>query len=173
MASVGMIDASLMTNLDPIFVLIMGMLVSSILYPYLSKRGISFPTTYKYSLGSTFGMLAMISSILIDHGIKRAYRNNEGSDQQISILWQAISYACVGAGEIFTLATSLDVAFCIAPKTSKGECFWGLGSGTSTKLKIFLMTNNIPHDQTHFLSIVGTSFVRCIYGTDSQDWHRQ
>ena len=142
MKSVGMVDAALMTNLDPIFVLIMGMLVGSVLYPYLSRRGISFPVSYKYSLGSTFGMLAMISSILIDREIKRAYRNNDGSDRQISILWQAISYACVGAGEIFTLATSLDVAFCIAPKHSKGKwkarVKWGWGRGTSPNIKSWL-----------------------------------
>mmetsp|Transcript_58138 Transcript_58138/g.142127 ORF Transcript_58138/g.142127 Transcript_58138/m.142127 type:complete len:242 (-) Transcript_58138:1448-2173(-) len=118
MASVGMIDAPIMTNLDPIFVLIMGTIVGSILYPYLSKRDISFPTTYKYALGTTFGMLAMFSSILIDREIKRAYRSHDGA--QISILWQAISYALVGAGEIFTLATSLDVAFAIAPQEQKG-----------------------------------------------------
>lgn len=117
MRSMGLLDASMMSNFDPISVLITGVIVGSFLYPALSSRGIRFPLSYKFAVGTFFGALAIISALCVNKAIQTAYLKDGSS---IAILWQAFNYAFVGIGEVFAMSTSYEAAYIIAPKEQKG-----------------------------------------------------
>jgi dipeptide/tripeptide permease len=117
MKKMGLLDASVIANFDPIFVLLMGLVVSSFLYPALSKKGIHIPITYKFAIGTVFAACGILWTILVDRMIHSTYFD---SGSQVPIMWQILSYAFVGAGEIFAMATSYEMAFKIAPQDQKG-----------------------------------------------------
>ena len=48
----GVVDVASMNSLDTISVLFFGSITANYLFPYLAKRGIKIPTTYKFAIGS-------------------------------------------------------------------------------------------------------------------------
>lgn len=116
MRNAGIIDASLMNNADAISVLVFGALIGSVLYPYLTRKGVTLAATTKFAIGTFVGALAIIAAIIVDMFIHKRYE----AGQTVSVLWQAFSYVLIGAGEIFAIATSYDVAFTVAPSSQKG-----------------------------------------------------
>jgi dipeptide/tripeptide permease len=116
MRKMGLLDASLMSNFDPISVLITGLLVGSFLYPSLTERGIRFPLTYKFAVGSFFGACAIISALLVNMAIRKAYLKDGSA---VAIIWQCFNYAFVGIGEVFAMSTSYEAAYIIAPTEQK------------------------------------------------------
>lgn len=116
MQSAGFVDSSMMLNFDPIAVLIFGFLIGSFLYPYLSKRGIRIAVTHKFALGTAFGALAILASIIVDYQIHTAL----DAGRQLSIPWQVFNYIFIGAGEIFAIAAAYEAAYVIAPQEQKG-----------------------------------------------------
>lgn len=117
MRQMGMLDAALMSNFDPISVLITGIIVGSFLYPALQGRGIRFPLSYKFAVGTFFGACAILSALCVNKAIANAYVKDGSS---IAIIWQCFNYAFVGIGEIFAMSTSYEAAYIIAPKEQKG-----------------------------------------------------
>ena len=112
----GMVNASLMGNWDAISVLITGFIASKWLYPCLEKRGIHFPYSYRFALGSAFGALAIASALIVDAEIRHEW-NTYGN--KVNIFAQTMDYVFVGAGELFAIATAFAAAFIIAPKEQK------------------------------------------------------
>mmetsp|Transcript_5492 Transcript_5492/g.13866 ORF Transcript_5492/g.13866 Transcript_5492/m.13866 type:complete len:726 (-) Transcript_5492:3153-5330(-) len=112
----GFIDAACMNNADTVSVLLFGSLIGSHFYPWLQKRGIKIPTTYKFAIGSFFGVLAIGWALLVEHMIHHSY-NEHGS--KISILWQSMSYVFIGAGEIFAVSAAYEAAFSVSPPEKK------------------------------------------------------
>jgi len=112
----GWIDAASMNNADAISVLLFGHLVGSHLYPYLNRRNIKLTTTNKFALGSTLGTLAIAWALFLEHKIHKQY---ELDGKKISILWQALAYVMIGAGEIFAVSAAYEVAFTAAPPEQK------------------------------------------------------
>ena len=113
----GFIEAPSLDILDSLSVLVSGYFVSTILYPYLAKKGIKLPTSYKFSLGCLIGAFAILYSLIVEHLIHAEYARSGG---QISVLWQAPSYALIGLGEIFSISTAYEVAFTASPPNRKG-----------------------------------------------------
>ena len=113
----GFIDASTLSNADCLSVLLFGYLVGSHLYPRLAKHGVKLPTTNKFAIGSFLGGLSVLWAALVDILLIRPSYLSTG--QKVSILWQAPSYALIGAGEIFTISASFEVAFMTAPPEKK------------------------------------------------------
>jgi POT family proton-dependent oligopeptide transporter len=85
----GWIDAATMNNADAMSVLLCGHLVGSYFYPALANRGIKIPTTYKFAIGSTLGSCAIAWALFVEYMIHSTYSQ---TGQQISILWQTVSY---------------------------------------------------------------------------------
>jgi len=117
MQKVGFIDASMMNNADAISVLASGFVIGHYLYPALEKRGIDFPLTYKFAVGTFCGLLSLLTALIIDYRIHSKF---DATGEKVNILWQIFPYAFIGAGEIFTFSTVYDAAFAIAPKEQKG-----------------------------------------------------
>jgi len=117
MKASGFVDASSMNTFDTISCILSGIVLGSFIYPALAKKGIHFPVTYKFAIGSVFATLAIVSGIIIDKAIKENY-NNGG--KQISVWFLGISYFLVGMGEVLTNSAGYEAAFKIAPSNQKG-----------------------------------------------------
>lgn len=117
MKASGFFDASSMNTFDTISCILSGIVLGSFIYPALAKKGIHFPVTYKFAIGSVFATLAIVSGIIIDKAIKENY-NNGG--KQISVWFLGISYFLVGMGEVLTNSAGYEAAFKIAPSNQKG-----------------------------------------------------
>jgi POT family proton-dependent oligopeptide transporter len=112
----GWIDAASMNNADAMSVLFFGHVVGSHLYPYLNRKGIKLTTTNKFTVGSTLGALAIAWALFLEHKIHAQY---ELDGKKISILWQAVAYVLIGAGEIFAVSAAYEVAFKASPPEQK------------------------------------------------------
>jgi proton-dependent oligopeptide transporter, POT family len=112
----GFIDAATMNNADAVAVLFFGYLVGSKVYPGLAERGIRIPTSYKFALGSLFGVASIGWAIFIEYKIRATY---EATGDKLSIMWQALSYILIGAGEIFAVSAAYEVAFTSSPPDKK------------------------------------------------------
>jgi POT family proton-dependent oligopeptide transporter len=110
------IDAASMNNVDALSVLVIGSWIGAVLYPYLNKKNIRIPTTYKFAIGSFFGAMAIAWALMVEHMIHREYAATGG---QVNVLWQAGSYILIGAGEIFCISTAYEAAFSAAPPEKK------------------------------------------------------
>lgn len=116
MQPAGFMDASMMNNFDAISVLLFGFIVGTLLYPWLAKRNIVIPITYKFAVGTGFGALAILTAIIVDYEIHSALE----SGRRLNIFLQIFSYLLIGAGEIWAITTSYEVTFMVAPKEQKG-----------------------------------------------------
>lgn len=112
----GWIDAASMNNADALSVLFFGHVVGSHLYPYLNRKGIKLTTTNKFTVGSTLGALAIAWALFLEHKIHARYQLD---GKKISILWQAVAYVLIGAGEIFAVSAAYEVAFKASPPEQK------------------------------------------------------
>jgi POT family proton-dependent oligopeptide transporter len=112
----GFIDAASMNNADAVAVLVFGHWVGSYMYPALARRGIKIPTTYKFALGSGLGALAIAWALYVEYLI---HTNYVSSKQKVNIMWQALSYVLIGAGEIFAVSAAYEVAFTASPPEKK------------------------------------------------------
>jgi POT family proton-dependent oligopeptide transporter len=112
----GFIEAPNLDILDSVSVLVSGYVVSTYLYPYLASQNMRISTGMKFSLGSAFGVLAILWSLLLEQMIHSEYAR---SGDRINVLWQAPSYILIGAGEIFSISTAYEVAFTASPPNKK------------------------------------------------------
>jgi proton-dependent oligopeptide transporter, POT family len=110
------VDAACMNNADAIAVLLFGHVVGDMIYPAMADRGINFPTTYKFALGSLLGALSIAWALFVEYRIRTTF---EETGEKISILWQSMSYILIGAGEIFAVSAAYEVAFTAAPPEKK------------------------------------------------------
>ncbi|KAL7550727.1 hypothetical protein ACHAWF_013962, partial [Thalassiosira exigua] len=111
--SAGFIDASMMSNFDPISVLVTSMFVQYCLNPALAKRGIRLKLAHKFAIGTALGALSVLNAIVLDYCIHRQLQNGS---KELSVMWQISSFVLLGVGEIFPIAVSYDITFTIAPK---------------------------------------------------------
>jgi len=112
----GVFDVASMNSLDIISVLFFGSITANYIYPYLAKRSIKIPTTYKLAIGSLLGSCAMAWAILVETMIHSTF---ERTGEQVSVLWQGPSYILIGFGEIFAISTAYEVAFTASPPDKK------------------------------------------------------
>jgi proton-dependent oligopeptide transporter, POT family len=112
----GWIDAASMNNADAVAVLLFGSLVGNVIYPWCAAHNIKIPTTHKFAIGSAFGAAAIAWALFIESMIHREYAKTGG---KISIMWQAMAYILIGAGEIFAVSAAYEVAFTASPPEKK------------------------------------------------------
>lgn len=130
------------TNLNPISLVIFIPIVDNFLYPALRKAGIRFTPIKRIALGFLLASLAMVAASVIQHyiystGACGKYMN--GSDcapAPINVWVQAVPYVLVGFSEIFTSITGLEFAFTKAPKNMRSlvTSYWHFMSAFSNAL---------------------------------------
>jgi len=167
----GVFDVASMNSLDVLSVLFFGSITANYMYPYLAKRNMKIPTTYKLAFGSFLGSCAMAWAILVETMIHSTF---ERTGEQISVLWQGPAYILIGFGEIFAVSTAYEVAFTASPPDKKFMasavsvfCIGGLPS----MICIVLIdscsewftnshgTKNIEHIEDYVTARVGKYFV--------------
>ena len=93
MQTVGVFDASMMTNFDSISVIVSGLLVQRFFYPALERRGIRMKYTHKFAFGTFLSAMAVVCSLIIDYKI---HSNIDNGREKINIFYQIFPYAFVG-----------------------------------------------------------------------------
>jgi POT family proton-dependent oligopeptide transporter len=112
------------TNLNPISLVIMIPIVDNFLYPFLRKYNIRFTPIKRMALGFIFASMAMVSATIIQYyiyekGACGKYMNDCDTAAPINVWTQAVPYVLVGFSEIFTSITGLEFAFTKAPKNMR------------------------------------------------------
>lgn len=115
-----------LTNLNPLSLIIFIPIMDYVVYPWLSKMGIRFTPIKRITLGFFFGTLAMISAAVTQHFIYQKspcgnFPNECGSERPVPInVWvQTLPYVFVGLSEIFASITGLEYAFTKAPRNMR------------------------------------------------------
>jgi POT family proton-dependent oligopeptide transporter len=120
----------IITNLNPISIVVLIPILDFVVYPGLRKAGIHFTPIKRMTIGFFFGSAAMISACVTQHYIYKmspcGYDAGSCRDDDDNVLFadinvwvQTLSYVLIGISEILTNVTSLEYAFSKAPKNMK------------------------------------------------------
>ncbi|EGD93138.1 peptide transporter [Trichophyton mentagrophytes] len=116
------------TNLNPLTLIICIPIMDRIVYPGLRKAGIRFTPIKRITTGFLLAGCAMISSAVLQHYIYKtnpcgtdasACNTEYGKFSPISVWVQAVAYVLGGVSEIFASVTSLEYAFMKAPRNMR------------------------------------------------------
>lgn len=132
----------IITNLNPISLVIFIPIVDNFLYPALRKAGIRFTPIKRIAFGFMLASMAMVSASVIQYYIyktgpcgNRMNKCKEGP-APINVWTQAVPYVLVGFSEIFTSITGLEFAFTKAPKNMRSlvTSYWHFMSAFSNAI---------------------------------------
>jgi POT family proton-dependent oligopeptide transporter len=131
----------IITNLNPISLVIFIPIVDNFLYPALRKAGIKFTPIKRIAFGFLLASLAMVGAAVIQHFIYKTgecgeYMNSCDTFAPVNVWTQAVPYVLVGFSEIFTSITGLEFAFTKAPKNMRSlvTSYWHFMSAFSNAL---------------------------------------
>lgn len=121
----------LVSNLDPLAILILIPILDLFVYPLMRRAGINFTPLKRICAGFFLGSFAMISATVTQHYIYKKspcgeYASNctlSGSEDTVGApinVWaQTPTYVLIALSEIFASITGLEYAFTKAPKNMK------------------------------------------------------
>ncbi|KAF2797851.1 MFS peptide transporter-like protein Ptr2 [Melanomma pulvis-pyrius CBS 109.77] len=134
------------TNLNPISLVVFIPIVDNFLYPFLRNKGIRFTPIKRIAFGFLLASMAMISATVIQYYIYKLgacgkYMNGCKVDgvkvkAPINVWVQTVPYVLVGFSEIFTSITGLEYAFTKAPKNMRSlvTSYWHFMSAFSNAI---------------------------------------
>lgn len=135
------IPNDIITNLNPISLVIFIPIVDNFLYPALRKAGIKFTPIKRIAFGFLLASLAMVSASVIQHYIYATgecgkYMNSCNTFAPVNVWTQAVPYVLIGFSEIFASITGLEFAFTKAPKNMRSlvTSYWHFMSAFSNAL---------------------------------------
>lgn len=114
----------ILSNLDPIALIIFIPICDHFVYPFLQKSGINFSPLKKITLGFFTGSLAMVWAAVLQHYI---YQRSACGDMaaecetvvDINVWAQTGAYVLIAFSEIFASITGLEYAYTKAPKNMR------------------------------------------------------
>jgi len=131
----------LITNLNPISLVIFIPLVDKFLYPAFRKAGIRFTPIKRIAVGFILASMAMVSATIIQYFIYKEgpcgkYMNECETPAPINVWVQSVPYVLIGFSEIFTSITGLEFAFTKAPKNMRSlvTSYWHFMSAFSNAI---------------------------------------
>jgi POT family proton-dependent oligopeptide transporter len=127
------VPPEIVSNLDPLALIILIPICDLLIYPFLRKRGVRLTPIRKTTLGFWIGSGAMVYAAFLQHYIYThnpcGYHPSEGLPStspvqdcppaSISILYQAPIYLLVAISEILVSITSMEYAFTKAPRNMR------------------------------------------------------
>ncbi|KAF2866264.1 POT family-domain-containing protein [Massariosphaeria phaeospora] len=129
------------TNLNPISLVIFIPIVDNFLYPGLRKAGIRFTPIKRIAFGFILASLAMVAATIIQNEIYKTgpcgkYMNKCDDPSPLNVWIQSVPYILVGFSEIFTSITGLEYAFTKAPKNMRSlvTSYWHFMSAFSNAI---------------------------------------
>lgn len=156
------------TNLNPISLVIFIPLVDKFLYPALRKANIRFTPIKRIAFGFVLASFAMVSAAVIQYYI---YKEGPCGDRMnscdnrpapINVWTQAVPYVLIGFSEIFTSITGLEFAFTKAPKNMRSlvTSYWHFMSAFSNALgQAFVSLSEDPLLVWNYTTIACLAFV--------------
>ena len=137
----GGVPNDIVSNLNPLFIIILIPLMDHVIYPGLRNMGINFSPIKKISVGFFLSSAAMISATVTQayiykmspcgSDINRQMNNGrEDCEANISVWVQVFPYALVGFSEVMASITKLEYAYTKAP-TNMRSTVQGLALLTS------------------------------------------
>jgi proton-dependent oligopeptide transporter, POT family len=137
----GGVPNDVITNLNPISLIIFIPIVDNFLYPALRKAGIRFTPIKRMTVGFIMASLSMIAATVIQYYIYKKgacgkYMNSCDTKAPISVWVQTLPYVLIGFSEIFTSVTGLEYAFTKAPKNMRSlvTSYWHFMSAFSNAI---------------------------------------
>lgn len=134
----------IITNLNPISLVIFIPIVDNFLYPALRKAGIRFTPIKRIAFGFMLASMAMVSASVIQYYVYKtgpcgSYMNKcakELGPAPVNVWTQAVPYVLVGFSEIFTSITGLEFAFTKAPRNMRSlvTSYWHFMSAFSNAI---------------------------------------
>ena len=105
---------ALMQNVDPVAVICATLVLERVVFPFCQKRDLMPNVMTRFTIGNAFGVLALVCAFAVE----RAVMAQPASDT-VSIWWQVPQFSFIATAEVFTLSTSYEVAFTLAPQSLK------------------------------------------------------
>ncbi|KAH7395394.1 POT family-domain-containing protein [Phaeosphaeria sp. MPI-PUGE-AT-0046c] len=157
----------IITNLNPISLVIFIPIVDNFLYPALRKANIKFTPIKRMAFGFILASLAMVGAAVIQHYIYSTtpcgkYMNDCDQFAPVNVWTQAVPYVLVGFSEIFTSITGLEFAFTKAPKNMRSlvTSYWHFMSAFSNALgQAFVSLSEDPLLVWNYTSVAILAFI--------------
>lgn len=119
----GGVPNDILSNLDPIAIIILVPIMDTLVYPLLRKRNINFSPIKKICAGFIVGSFAMIWASVLQHYVYKTsgFYDTQDPDYKSPISVWAVTgvYVLIAASEIFASVTTLEYAFTKAPKNMR------------------------------------------------------
>lgn len=121
------IPNDLLSNFDPIAIIILVPILDTFVYPFLRKRGIRFTPLKKICAGFIVAAMSMVYASVLQYYVYKtsgyyddpATADKEGYTSPINV-WAVIGiYILIATSEIFASVTTLEYAFTKAPKNMR------------------------------------------------------
>lgn len=115
----------ILSNLDPLALIVLIPVCDMVLYPALRRAGINFSPIKKITAGFFTGSLAMVYAAVTQHYIYKRSKcgsfasGNECDPVDISVWVQTPAYLLIAISEILASVTGLEYAFTLAPKNMR------------------------------------------------------
>lgn len=163
------IPNDMMKIAGPISGIIIAPIVQKGLYPYVTKRRISFGPIARMTVGFIFLTLSMVYTTVIqkiiyqagpcyDAPLSCAASNGGTIPNQVSVFLQVPTYFGGGLAEVFCLTTGTEYAYNHAPKSMKTlvQAIWLAMAGVGTCLALaFTPLTKDPHLVTMYAILAG------------------
>jgi POT family proton-dependent oligopeptide transporter len=112
------------SNLDPLFIILLIPIMDYGVYPALRKMKINFTPIKRITWGFFLASMAMVSATVTQYYIYKIgpcgdEANSCDEETPITVWVQVVPYALIGASEIMASITSLEYAFTKAPKNMR------------------------------------------------------
>jgi POT family proton-dependent oligopeptide transporter len=119
----GGVPNDILSNLDPIAIIIIVPIMDSLVYPLLRKHNIRFTPIKKITAGFILGSFAMVWASVLQHYIYKTsgfYKNGNADYKSNITVWAVTGvYVLIAISEIFASVTTLEYAFTKAPKNMR------------------------------------------------------
>jgi POT family proton-dependent oligopeptide transporter len=165
--SLGGVPNDILSNADPICIILIVPLMDSVVYPFLRKRNINFSPLKKITAGFILGSFAMVWAAVLQHYVYKTsgyYDDHSLTEYKSPItVWAVIGvYILIAISEIFASVTTLEYAFTKAPKNMRSlvasvQCFTTAFSAAIAQA--FTPLSNDPHLVWNYASVAIISFV--------------
>ena len=121
MARPSSLPNDIMSNFDPIALIIFIPITDLLFYPFLRKHKINFYPQKRITVGFFLGALSMVYAAIVQHYIylDELFISSGGETSNVSVFIQIPCYVLIAFSEIFASITSIEYAYTHAPKSMK------------------------------------------------------
>jgi len=161
----GGVPNDILSNLDPIAIIILVPIMDTVVYPFLRRKGIRFTPIKKIAAGFFIGSFAMVWASVLQYYVYKSsgyYETHDPKYKSPISVWAVTGvYVLIAISEIFASVTTLEYAFTKAPKNMRSlvqsvQCFTTAFSAALAQA--FTPLTDDPHLVWNYGSVAIISF---------------